>query len=183
MSCTGTTQPGFEWQSSGSRPQRRDSSEEPLYIIDGVSGEVQFSLPRPYASDQSAPRVEWLAEDELLIYGEGVLALLDLTADPPQERDVLHDLFGLDLAYADDISAWGSVIDRQGRGYYPAARASHPRNQSLYLYSSSNGQVRAFEHLMHSLLFFADGQMLWMPKFETEPTYQDEYDLVWVRAR
>jgi hypothetical protein len=164
-----------------SRLNGRDRSEgSTLYIVDGKNGDVQFSLPRPYASDQSAPLVKWLSEDELLLHGEGRLALLDLTTSPPQERDVMQDLFGLDLAYSDEISAMAYVVDRNGGDYYLAVRASHPRNQSLYLYSSASGQVQAFEHPMHSLLFFPDGQMEWMPKFEIEPTYQDEYDLVWV---
>jgi hypothetical protein len=164
-----------------SRLNGRDSSEgSTLYIIDGQNGEVLLSLPRASAYDQSAPGVEWLSKSELLLIGGGTLAILDLSADPPQERNALQELLGLDLEFPDEISGMGSVIDHQGGGYYLAVRANHPRNQSLYLYSSISGQVQAFEHQMHSLLFFPDGQLLWMPKFEPEPTYQDEYDLVWV---
>jgi hypothetical protein len=92
----------------------------------------------------------------------------------------MQDLLGLDLAYPDEISASASVVDRRGSGYFLAVRANHPRNQSLYLYSSASGQVRVFDHQDHSLLFFPDGQVVEQPKFEIEPSYRDEYDLVWV---
>jgi hypothetical protein len=164
-----------------SRLNGRESSEgSTLYILDGVSGEVQLSLPRAYAYDQSAPRVEWLAEDKLLLDGGGMLALLDLSADPPQEKNVMQDLFGLDLAYPDEISGSGSIVDRSGEGYYLVVRANHPRNQSVYVYSSASGQVQELEHAHHTLLFFPDGQVSWMSKSEIEPTYQDEYTLAWV---
>jgi hypothetical protein len=159
---------------------RESSAGSTLYILDGQSGEVQLSLPRADASDQSAPRVEWLAENELLLDGGGALAILDLSANPPQERDVMQDLLGLDLAYPDEISAMASVVDRKGGGYYLAVRANHPRNQSLYLYTSATGQVQVFAHQNHSLLFFPDGQVVELPKQEIVPTYQDEYDLEWV---
>jgi hypothetical protein len=164
-----------------SRLNGRESSEgSTLYILDGWSGEVQLSLPRAFASEQSAPRVEWLAENQLLFDGGGVLVILGLSAHPPQETNVMQDLFGLDLAYPDEISAMASVIDRTGNGYYLAVRANHPRNQSLYLYTSATGQVQVFDHQNHSLLFFPDGQIVEMPKSENVPTYHDEFDLVWV---
>ena len=164
-----------------SRLNGRESSEgSTLYILDGQSSEVQLSLPLAYAYDQSAPSIEWLAENELLLNGDGVLAILDLSANPLQETNVMQDLFGLDLAYPDEISAMASVIDRKGGGYYLAVRANHPRNQSLYLYTSATGQVQVFEHQTNSLLFFPDGQIVELPKLENVPTYHDEFDLVWV---
>jgi hypothetical protein len=164
-----------------SRLNGRDSSEgSTLYILDGQNGKVQLSLPRAYAYDQNAPRVEWLAENELLLDGGGMLAILNLSANPIQEKNVMQDLFGLDLAYPDEISTMASVIDRKGGGYYLAVRANHPRNQSLYLYTSATGQVQVFEHQTNSLLFFPDGQIVDLPKLENVPTYHDEFDLVWV---
>jgi hypothetical protein len=164
-----------------SRLNGRESSEgSTLYILDGLSGEVQLGLSLAYASDQSAPRIEWLGENELLLSGGGVLEILNLSANPPQETNVMQDLFSLDLAYRDEISAMASVIDRKGNGYYLAVRANHPRNQSLYLYTSATGQVKVFEQQTNSLLFFPDGQIVALPKLENVPTYQDEYELVWV---
>jgi hypothetical protein len=122
--------------------------------------------------------VDWLSENELLLGGGGALRLLDLSADPPQDINVMQDLFGLDLAYPDDISAMAFAVDQDGGGYYLALRANHPRNQSVYLYSSATGQVQVYEHQNHSLLFFPGGQVDELPKFEIEPTYWDEYDLV-----
>ncbi len=75
---------------------------------------------------------------------------------------------------------WPSVIDRTGNGYYLAVLPNHPRNQSLYLYTSATGQVQVFDHKNHSLLFFPDGQIVELPKSENVPTYHDEFDLVWV---
>ena len=159
---------------------RESSAGSTLYILDGQTGDAQLSLARAYADDQRAPGVEWLSQNELLLYGGGALSILDLSANPPQETNVIQDLFGLDLAYPDEISAMASVVDRKGGGYYLAVRANHPRNQSLYLYTSATGQVQVFEPQYHSLLFFPDGQMVEMPKFEPEPTYQDTYDLLWL---
>ena len=159
---------------------RESSAGSTLYILDGQTGDAQLSLARAYADDQRAPGVEWLSQNELLLYGGGALSIVDLSANPPQETNVIQDLFGLDLAYPDEISAMASVVDRKGGGYYLAVRANHPRNQSLYLYTSATGQVQVFEPQYHSLLFFPDGQMIEMPKFEPEPTYQDTYDLLWL---
>jgi len=164
-----------------SRLNGRESGEgSTLYILDGRSGEVQLSLPRAEAFDQSAPRVEWLAENELLLDGGGRLTILNLSATSLQETNVMRDLFSLDLAYPDEILAMASVIDHEGKGYYLVVRANHPRNQSLYLYTSATGQVQEFEHQANSVLFFPDGQIVELPKFENVPTYQDEYDLAWV---
>jgi dipeptidyl aminopeptidase/acylaminoacyl peptidase len=151
-----------------------------LYIVEGATGAVEKSLPLVYASDQSAPMVEWLTNDELLIHGGAALTVMDLRSEPPQFTDLLKDVFLLDVAYPDDFSSMASVVDKAGGGYHVAARVNHPRNQAIYVYHSETGQVEVLQSDVDLLLFFPDGEWTELTKFEAIPTYRDEYELVWV---
>jgi hypothetical protein len=151
-----------------------------LYLVAGDSGEVVKSLPLEYASDQSAPRVEWLTKDELLLFTGGVLAVVDFRSDPPNIRHMLKDVFALDISYPDDVSAMSSIVDQSGRGYHLAVRVNHPRNQDVYLYHSETASIKVLRHEVDTILFFPDGEWTELPRLEKVPTYQDEYELVWV---
>jgi hypothetical protein len=149
-----------------------------LYILDGTTGEVEKSLPLEDASDANLPIAEWLTRDELLIHGKKLI-VMDLRSEPPILTDILRDIFLLDIAYPDDISSTDSVSTPEGE-YYLGVQVNHPRNQDGYVYSSKTGQVEVFHHDVSTLIFFPDGQWMRLLKWEDEPTYRDEYELVWM---
>lgn len=174
----------FTWLPGGERLvishlNGQDSSEgSTLYLISGETGSVITALPLDHASDQSAPWVEGLSEQELLLHGNRELILIDFRTTPPQINNIMADIFGLDIVYPDEVSAAGSLPDASGDGYYLFVRLNHPRNQATYLYHSVSGRVYVYDHEYHTLLLFPDGSLLELPKQELVPAYQDEYDLV-----
>ena len=176
----------FAWSLDGqhiaiSRLNGQDASDgSSLYIVDVHTGEVGKSLSLVAASDQSAPYIEWLSQDELLLQSNGTLSIMDLRFDPPRLTDVMKDIFLLDIAYPDDISSMTSLPNPDGSGYRIGVRVNHAHNQETYLYDSITGQVQTFQYDFGTLLFFPDGQWMELPKFEVEPSYSDQFDLVWV---
>jgi hypothetical protein len=172
----------FDWSPEGnrlaiSRLNGQDASEgSTLFIVNGATGEVQVNWPLDIASDQSAPLVEWLSEDELLLHGSGSLFVIDFRSAPPKFTDVLRDIFLLDISYPDDVStmAW--------EGQHLSVRVNHPRNQGIYIYHPETGQVEIIQpHDAIPLFFFPNGEMVEMPKYDAEPS-EDKYELIWVDA-
>jgi hypothetical protein len=48
------------------------------------------------------------------------------------------------------------------------------------VYASETGQVEVFQHDTHTLLFFPGGQWMRFSKWEDDPSYRDEYEMVWM---
>jgi hypothetical protein len=92
----------------------------------------------------------------------------------------LKDIFALDIAYPDEISSMTPITDKAGESYHLAVRVNHPRNQDLYLYHSETDSVEVLCHEVDTILFFPDGEWTELRKMPNVPTYQDEYELVWV---
>lgn len=171
-------QPGGE-QLAIARLNGHDASDgSTLYVIAGDTGEVLRTLPQAAATDQHAPRVDWLSPRELLLASSGVLHILDLSTDPPQSTDVIAGIFGLDLDFPDEVGGHGWQVDWESGSYILTLQANHPRNKSFYLYQSATGTVDVYDEDTHLLLLFPNGQMEQWTKPETEPTYQDEFVLV-----
>jgi hypothetical protein len=175
----------FAWSPDGERlavvrlngRERQDGAT--LYVVAGTTGEVERSFPLEGASDQRAPGVEWLSNDEMLIFGSR-LDVLDLRSDPAQFTNLVRDVFLLDVAYPEDFSSLASIVDKAGGGYHIAVRVNHPHNQSTYVYHSETGQVQVLQSEVNLLLLFPDGQSAELLKSESVPTYRDEYDLMWL---
>jgi hypothetical protein len=172
------------WQPGGetlaiARLNGRDASDgSTLYVIAGDTGEVIRSLPLAAATDQSAPRVDWLTPQELLLSSSGVLQVLDLSTDPPQSTDVMADIFGLDLDFPDEVGGHGWQVDWENGSYILTVQANLPRNQSLYLYHSATGRVDVYDGDANRLLLFPNGQMEQWTKLGTEPSGPDEFVLI-----
>jgi hypothetical protein len=149
-----------------------------LYMIDGVSGEVQKSFLLQGDYGQSAPWVEALTGQEVLVHGSDELLVLDFGAEPVEVTDVLGDIFGLDVKYPDEMSASGSHTKEDGSGYNLVARLNHPRNQATYLYDSTTQRVYVYDHEHHTLVLFPDGYRMEMARQEDVLSYRDEYDIV-----
>jgi hypothetical protein len=116
-----------------------------LYLIDAKMVQVTYSQKMDLASEQSAPFVEWVSNEEILINGPNALFLLDFHSSPPRQIDVLKEFFNLELKFPDQISSNASVPSPGGSGYHLAVWANHPRNQNLFLYHSENGQVSVYQ--------------------------------------
>lgn len=147
-----------------------------LYVVDWTSGALTTRLPLEGASDASLPVVEWLTVDELLLYGER-LSVLDFSVEPPLVTDVLKDIFLLDIGLSDVSSLDTAHTDD---GFYLGLQVNHPRNQNAYVYASNTQQVALFQQDVSTLVFLEDGQWLRLTRWEDQPSYRDEYLLVWM---
>jgi hypothetical protein len=171
-------QPGGE-QLAIARLNGRDASDgSTLHVIAGDTGQVLRSLPMAEASDQSAPRVDWLTPQELLLMSSGVLCILDLSADPPQSTDVMAEIFGLDLDFPDEVWGNGWQVNWESGSYMLTLQANRRHNQSFYLYQSATGVIDVYDEDVHLLLFFPNGQMEQWTKPETAPSAPDEFALI-----
>jgi hypothetical protein len=171
-------QPGGE-QLAIARLNGRDASDgSTLYVIAGDSGRVLRSLPLAEASDQSAPRVDWLSPHELLMMSGGVLRMLDLSADPPQSTDVIAEIFGLDLDFPGELWGHGWQVDWESGSYILTLQANRPHNQSFYLYQSATGAVDVYNEGANLLLLFPNGEMEQWTKPDTTDSAPDEFVLI-----
>jgi hypothetical protein len=172
------------WQPDGerlaiSRLNGRDAGDgSTLYIIAGDTGEVLRTLPQEAATDQHAPRVDWLSPQELQLSSSGVLCILDLSTDPPQSTDVIAGIFGLDLDFPDEVSGHGWQVNWEDGSYILAVQANHPRDKSFYLYRSATETVDVYDEDTHLLLLFPNGQLEQWTKPGMGSAYRDEFVLV-----
>ena len=150
-----------------------------LYIVDAESGDVEFDMPLQNVSDANLPIVEWLTPDDLLLHSK-TLTVMDFRTSPPALTDLIHDIFLLDIEYPIDISSMDSHPDASGDGYTIGVRVNHPNNHGVYLYESTTEQVTVYEHDTHSLFFFPDGGWMRLFEWEDEPSYTDEYEMIWM---
>jgi hypothetical protein len=178
---------GFVWLPGGERlviarlnGRKGSNAGSTLYLIDGFTGEVLKSHFMEGDFGQSAPWMEALGNQQVLLHAQGEWLIVDFSVEPVKVTNVLKDIFRLDIRFPDEISAAGSHLESDGNGYYLAVRVNHPRNQATHLYSSPTGRVYVYHHEHHTLLIFPDGYLMELPKLETEPTYRDEYDIVLV---
>lgn len=175
----------YAWSEDGKRlavsllmgPEEGD--EAFLFITNAESGEVENELALKNVSDANLPIVEWLTHDELLLHGQS-LTVIDFRANPLVTTDLIRDIFLLDIEYPIDISSMDTHPNPNGDDYVIGLRVNHPHNQGVYLYDSKVGQVKVFEHDTHSLFFFPDGGWMQLPEWEDEPSYTDEYEMVWM---
>ncbi|MGD8402852.1 MAG: hypothetical protein PVJ21_04260 [Anaerolineales bacterium] len=175
----------FAWSQDGKRlaasllmgPDEGD--EAFLFVIDTKTGEIENEMALQNVSDASLPIVEWLTHNELLLQGQS-LTTINFRSNPPITTDLIHDVFLLDIAYPFDLSSMDTWSNSKDDSYVIGLRVNHPHNQGVYLYDSKDGQVKVFEHDTHSIFFFPDGDWIQLPKWENEPSYTDEYEMVWM---
>jgi hypothetical protein len=151
-----------------------------LYLINGDTGQVAGFQGLEFASDQSAPGVEWLTNDELLLHTDGILAVVDYRSDPPKITDVMKDIFDLDIDYPDDIASMNSTVDSTGESYYLAVHINQPGNQDVYLYQSESGNVQRYHPSADPILFFPNGEWTELPGLRFDTPERDEFELIWV---
>jgi hypothetical protein len=153
-----------------------------LFLINGDTGRIENHLDLAGEFNQSAPWIEGLTEQEVLVHDNGKLLIIDFRSNPPKITDVLKTIFGLDIQYPHEVSAAGSYVVNAVDGYYLAVRLNHPRNQATYLYHSQTKRVYVYDHEYHTLLLFPDGKLAEMAKWEDVPAYRDVYKVVLVNT-
>jgi hypothetical protein len=176
----------YAWSPDGerlaiSRLNGRDrEAGSTLYLIVGDTGEVTGVQPMEYASDQSAPSVDWLTNDELLLHGSGILATVDYFIEPPRITNVMRDIFDLDFDYPNDIASMGFVTDPIKEEYYIALWVNRPGNRDVYLYHSESDSVEVHHPVANLLLFFPGGEWTVLTNIDLDIPEQDEFELIWV---
>jgi hypothetical protein len=173
---------GYAWSPGSKRLaiSQMDGQDTPgatLFIVDVNTAALERSVRLEDASEENMPFVEWLSPDVLLL--QSGLTLVDLRGDSPRLTDFIEDLLLLDVDYPTDFSSMDAVPDPSGDSYTIGVRLNHPRNQAIYLYAAETGQVEVFEHDRDTLVFFPGGEWIALPKWEDEPSYRDEYELLW----
>jgi hypothetical protein len=150
-----------------------------LYLIDPKTAQVTYSQKMDLASEQAAPFIEWVSNEEILINGQNALFLLDFHSSPPRQINVMKEIFNLELKFPDQISSNASIPTPDGSDYHLAVWANHPHNQDLYLYHEENGQISVFQPKGQVVLIFPDGQWTPMTRIEGSGQAQDILSLYW----
>jgi hypothetical protein len=151
-------------------------------LLDAESGEVVRTIDLPAAGEVSL--LDWLLDETIYVWlfseaGAGPV-LVDLAGSEPRVITVLPELFGLDLVYPDEFSADTSVADESAGTYHIAFKLNTASDKATYLYHSESDQVEKLPVEGHTYLIFPDGDLEPLFLAEDEPTYTDEFDLVWV---
>jgi hypothetical protein len=142
-----------------------------LYLIDAAQNQVISSQVMDLASQQSAPWIEWVSSEALLVSGPESMLLLNMTTTPVQPQDVVRDLFKLRLKYPNQMHSSASLAARDGSAYHLMIWANLPGDQRLYLYHSENGQVSVYQPRgAQVVLRFSDGQSMRLFRLEDNPT-------------
>jgi hypothetical protein len=157
------------------------SASAVIFIINESSGTVERQIPLTGNADTvDGPIVDWLSSDELLVQYANSLLFLDLRSDPVKVTDLVREVLLLDLSYPTDFSSMDFIRHTDSNAYSIVVRANHPHNQNAYLYDSQTEQVNVFQHDESTLFFYPDGQWLQTMKWEDTPSYEDEYQMVWM---
>jgi hypothetical protein len=153
-----------------------------LFVLDPETGQVLRNVQIPYGEEFGTPIIEWLREDAIFVwaFGEAGPLLVDLAAAEPEITPVLPGLFGLEIRYPDEINAATVAADESSGNYHIAFKLNTASDKSTVLYHSETGQVEKFQRDAHTMMLFPDGDFETLPRAEDEPSYADEFELVWV---
>jgi hypothetical protein len=153
-----------------------------ITLLDAESGQVVTTIELASAGEVSL--LDWLLDETMYVWifseaGTGPM-LVDLAGSEPRVIPVLPELFGLDLVYPDEFSADTAVADESAGTYHIAFKVNTASDKATYLYHSESGRVEKLPLEGHTYLIFAEGDLEPLFLAEDEPTYTDEFDLVWV---
>jgi hypothetical protein len=82
-----------------------------MYLIDADSGEVLKSHFLEGDFGQSAPWLEALTDQEVLLFAQGEWLIADFSGDQVAFTNVLKDIFSLDIKFPEEVSASGSHLE------------------------------------------------------------------------
>jgi hypothetical protein len=153
-----------------------------ITLLNAESMEVVRTIELPAAGEVSL--LDWLLDETIYVWtfseaGTGPM-LVELAGSEARAIPVLSGLFGLDRAYPDEFSADTAVADESAGTYHIAFKVNTASDKATYLYHSESGRVEKLPLEGHTYLIFPDGDLEPLFLAEDEPTYADEFDLVWV---
>jgi hypothetical protein len=93
---------------------------------------------------------------------------------------VLKEIYGLEIQPPAMITTEGSYGDPQRGIYHLVLAYRSPQERALYLYHSDGNRLEKLLHDFDTFLFFPDGQAVDIFRLEDTPTYNDNYQMVWV---
>jgi hypothetical protein len=177
----------FAWIPSGHRisviqPVAGKPELSHLVLLDLDSGQVLRSMEIEASTEEQAPLVEWLGPERPFIWSmasDGPL-MIDLSANPPQQIHVLPELFELNMVYPDDISSMGVFYSPAYGSYHIVVHTNLPDDKSIYLYHGEDGKAEKLAGDRQVLMILPGDQLMPLIPMQDTPTYDDEYDLVWV---
>ncbi len=176
----------FSWSPSGKRLAAsvmngvtgKEGSR--LLILDLESLELIGSLDLQGGEGQSAPWVDWLSEDWLLTPGPEKAFLVSLAGGELKQIDIYRDLFKLEVSHPFDVPSLSYETDEEKNIFHLAVASNIGGAHRIHLYHSEDGRVETLEQSAHTFLFLPNGESLFLSYWETEPTYRDEYEFLWV---
>jgi hypothetical protein len=153
-----------------------------ITLLDAESGELFRTIELPAGGEVSL--LDWLLDETIYVWifsetGTGPV-LVDLAGSEPRVITVLPELFGLDLVYPDEFSADTAVAEESAGTYHIAFKVNTASDKATYLYHSESDQVEKLPVEGHTYLIFPHGDLEPLFLAEDEPTYTDEFDLIWV---
>lgn len=153
-----------------------------LTIVAVDSGQIIRGIQLPGDSEPGPPVTEWLLEDKLFVWDfspAGPL-LVDLAEEPPKIVPVRDELLGLEIAIPDETAGMGYFADEEAGNFHIAVRTNKPGVDALLIYHSETGEVERWAEDAHYYLLFPNGDFVFLNRLEDEPTYSDEFQLIWV---
>jgi len=154
-----------------------------IWLVDVQSGQLLEQIPVPLGTQEYAAWVDWVLEDVLLVYGGSAKSSVLVERQPggpPRLTPVFKEIYGLEIQPPAMITTEGSYGDPQRGIYHLVLAYRSPQERALYLYHSDGNRLEKLLHDFDTFLFFPDGQAVDIFRLEDTPTYNDNYQMVWV---
>jgi hypothetical protein len=151
-----------------------------LFLLDGRTGKLLSSQVMDQAFEQSAPFIEWMTVDILLMHGPQSLIQIDFRTDPPSQVDVMKELFNLALKVPEQVSSDAAISTKDGQSYHILVRANHSGDKKVYVYHAESGQVSHYQPQDQGVFIFPDGQWTLLPPIESSARKNDLVELYWI---
>jgi hypothetical protein len=155
-----------------------------MSVVDLDSGRVPHSLEIESSNEGSAPLVEWMGAKRAFVWGFGAGGplLVDLSVDPPRQVRVLPELFGLDVAYPEEMNSIGVFYDPASDSFHSVAYINKEDDQSVYIYHSESGQVEKLPGDRQAILILPGDQRMPLTPMLDTPGSDDTYAVIFVDA-
>jgi len=160
-----------------------DLSSARLSLVDVPGAKIIETIEVPYLSGGSAPFVDWMLEDSLLVYGgpnKSSLLVERQAGGSPKIRPVLTDIYRLNLQPGEQIIAEGTLGDPHKGSYHLFLAYTSPQGDAILLYHAEDGRMERLPFEYNTLLRFPSGELVTLNRLEYEPTYSNEFELVFV---
>jgi hypothetical protein len=158
-----------------------------VHFVNAQTGQVERTVELECTHGRSAPRLDWLISDRLVIWGGSDSGPVQVTLGPgePQVIRIIPEIFGLDIVYPDDMAGIATVEDQAADTYHIVMTLSLPGSDLIYLYHSESDEVEELPHELPTFLLSPNGDWTSMRKWDWDnppsvPESVDEFRLIWM---